>query len=390
MSKRPEDSPDLGYGQGITPEEWKEIKDWWLGDIVPKFKPWTPVDIQTGATFLRRNKLGAKELIRSKFKGSTRLVIIGMQQSPQVDNLPDEILEEIPQVDFIAVEVRDPKDQAGGFEEDKKGFATVNLGDGVLMQLSHEEARKKYPGQYRDPDQRDTSYDNSINLARASGIDVIYTAKGSTWKDMNRLAAQEVASYMNDYPNARGIYFSSIYSALKWPGYNDDKEREALEFNRPLTTANIFDTNPRTDESVRMPAYELGQQFPGEVYSMAQFVMPRGYGAEWKNLRSAVEEAEIPYRFMLDDIVVSPFAVQRDMFIGLAEIADEPIEDLWKYYGTIAQGFFGPRETRWDKVLDGVLVYPSNQALPKPPTQQEIMKAAMPVVAEILEDLDKK
>lgn len=377
---------DIGFGQGITRDQWREIKDWWVNGIVPQFKDWTVPQIEEGAQFLRANRVEAVELVRSKLQGGTRLVIMGMTQHPSFDHLPVQIIQQVPNLDFIAVEARGPDDKTGGFQEDKQGFASIDLGGGVIVNLSHEEAKRKYPDRYRDPDAPNTAFNHVIATAKEFETDVLYTMKGTTWKEMNRLAAQEIAAYMQKHPGASGVYFSSIYSALKWPGYETEEERKELEFSRPLASAHIFATDPRTDTSVRMPAFSLEQQFPGQVYSTSQFIMPKGYGAEWKNLRSAVEASGIQERFAMDNVLATPFAIQRYLFRGLAELSDTPDEELWKYFGTMAQGFFAPAEVRWDKVLDGVIIYPSDKSLPPSPTPQQMMEAAGKYIAEALKD----
>lgn len=375
---------DIGFGQGITRDQWQEIKDWWVNGIVPQFKDWIAPQIEEGAQFLRTNRVSAVELVRSKLQGGTRLVIMGMTQHPSFDHLPVQIIQQVPGVDFIAVEARGPDDKTGGLQEDKQGFASIDLGGGVIVNLSHEEAKRKYPEKYRDPDAPNTAFNHVIAAAREFGIDVLHSMKGATWREMNRLAAEELAVYMQKHPGARGVYFSSIYSALKWPGYETEEEHKELGFSRPLGSDHIFSTNPRTDTSVRMSAYALHELFPDQVYSMAQFVMPRGYGAEWKNLRSAVEASGIQERFAIDNVPSTPFAIQRYLFRGLAELSDTPDEELWKYFGTMAQGFFGPVEVRWDKVLDGVIIYPSDKPLLSSPTSEQMMEAAAKYIAEAL------
>ncbi len=380
----PQPQEDIGHGSGVTPDQWREIKDWWLKDVVPQFKDWTVAQVEDGASYLRANRRGATELISSKLQGPTRLVIIGMTQDPHVDNLPSTIIKTVPNLNFIAVEARDPNDTTGGFEEDKKGLTTVDLGKGIKMDMPHEEAKRVYPEKYRDPDAKNPAYDDVIAEAKGKGIDVLYTLKGTTWKDMNRLAADEITEYMQKDPKARGIYLPSVYSALKWPGYSSKKEEEALEFSRPLTTAHIFATNPRHDDSIRMPAFTLTQQFPGQVASLAQFVMPRGFGAEWKNLRAAVLGSGIRDRFAIVGLANSPFAIQRQIFRGAVELSEVPDEKLWKYFGTLAQGFFGPAETNWDRVLDGVIIYPSTELVPPTPTKEQLMEATMGHIKNLL------
>ncbi len=351
MSK--DESPDAGYGKGVTKEQWREIRDWWLGQIVPEFREWNREKIWEGARYLQANSLPAASLINSKLQEG-RLVIVGMVQHPSIDNLAHEIMES---VDFIAFDVRSPTDKSGGLREDREGLAIIDVGK-HRIEMPHAQAKKLYPDKYKDPDARNDAYDAAIEGAARKGIDVLFTMKGETWPEMNRLAAEEISEHMRRNPDSRGVYFSSIYSALKWPGYRNEKEREELDFGRPLSTDTIFSTNPRNDNSVRMAAYSLEQSFPGQVYSIGQFVMPGGYGMDWKNLRTATEESGIRERFAIDEIAKTPFAVQRYIFRGLIELSGIADEELWKYYGTIAQGFFGPAEVRWDRVLDGVIVYP--------------------------------
>lgn len=375
---------DIGYGDGVTPEQWKEIKDWWLDSIVPQFKNWSVAQVEEGVTYLRTNRIEATELIRLKLQGSTRLVIIGITQDPHVDNLPVGIMNAASNLNFIAVEVRDPNDTIGGLEEDKKGFTTIDLGGGFKVDMSHDEAKRLHPNQYKDPDARISEYDDVIAEAQGRGIDVLYTLKGATWADMNRLAAEEITEYMQRHPDAKGIYLPSIYSAFKWPGYASEEEEKALEFRRPLTRSHIFATDPRTDESIRMPAFSLDQQFPGQVTSLAQFAMPKGFGSEWKNLRAAVLGSGIQDRFAIENLTDSPFAIQREIFRGAVELSEISDDELWKYFGTWVQGYFGPVETNWDRVLDGVIIYPSPELLPPALTKEQLMEAAMKYIKQLL------
>lgn len=384
MGRTPENRQDIGYGQGITNKQWVEIKDWWTTQIVLNYKDWTQTQVEEGAEFLRNNRADVLDLLRAKLAADTRLVIVGMNQHPNFDHLPYELIARIPNLDFIAVEARSPQDNTRAFKEDKEGLATVDLGRGVRVDLPHEEAKRLYPDKYKEPDRRNAMYDGVVATVEYMGLNVLFTGKGDTWKDMNRLGADEIASYMDQYSDSRGIFFSSIYSALKWPGYKTKDEQKKIGFGRPLATAHMFSTDPRTDTSVRMPAFALEERFPGQVYSTAQFIMPRGFGAEWKNLRSSVTESRIQDRFALDNVASTPFAIQRQIFVGLAELSDTPHEKLWKYFGTMAQGFFGPAEVRWDKVLDGVIIYPSDQPLPKSPSIDQLMEAASIHIRKII------
>lgn len=374
---------DIGHCQGITKEQWQEVKEWWLNQILPDFRDWDAVRIEEGAGYLRANKIGALELIRSKLQADKRLAVVGMVQHPNVDNLPLEIIK-YANVDFIAVEARNPEDKIGGFKEDKEGLTTIDLGGGMLVDMPHEQAKKMHPDKYKNPDAPSDAYNTVIAVAENSGIHVLYAVKGATWKEMNMLSTEEIAGYMQKNPDARGVYFSSIYSALKWPGYSSKEEQEELGFGRPLASDHIFSTNPRNDTSVRMPAFSLEQLFPGQIYSVSQFIMPRGYGQEWKNLRLAVEASGIQKRFSIDNIASTPFAVQRYLFRGLVELSEIPDEELWKYFGTMAQGFFGPAEVRWDKVLDGVIIYPSDEQLPSPPTMEQMMEESAKYIAKAI------
>lgn len=386
MSKTPECSSEIGYGAGIKKSEWKEIKDWWLNRVIPNHKSWDNRQTGEAARFLASNQVGISELVRSKLESDKRLLILGMTPQLKFNNLYLDVLKESPRPGFIAVEVRDPLDNTGGFLEDKTGMTTIELGGGMKMDLSHQEARRLYPDKYQDPDKRNTEYDELVAAARDEGLDVLYTVKGSSWREMNSSAAEEIATYMKKYPNARGVYFSSIYSALKWPGYKTPEEQADLGYGRPLALSHIFSTDPRTDTSVRMPAYALEQEFPGQIFSAAQFVMPKGYGIEWKNLNSAVEICGIRNRFAIDNIATSPFAVQRLIFRGATELSEIPDEELWKYYGTLAQGFFGPMTVRWDKVLDGVMVYPSEEQLQAVMRPGRMLDAAGSCIASLLEN----
>lgn len=373
-----------GLHEGLTPEQWLEVEEWWQ-NLVPDFKDWTTNQTEQAADYLRANNVDAIGHIRSKFAETTRLAVVGMYFPPNFDNLPFQIVEQIPEVDFIAVDVRHPDDETS-FEEAKPLMTTVDLGDGMKVDMPYEEARRRYPDQFINAGQRPNPYEDVINAAQERGITVLYTERGSNWKEMHTLAAQEISDYMREHTEEKGVYFSSVYAALKWPGYQTKEEEEQLEFTRPLSTeAHFLSQDPKNDNSVRMPAYELEQQFPGQVYSTAQFAMPRGFGQEWKNLRSAVVASRIEQRFATD-IQNSPFAVQRYLFRGAVELHEVPDEELYKYFGTMAQGFFAPIEVLWEKVLDGVIVYPSKDPLPTPLTKEQMLERAGQYIAETMQD----
>lgn len=372
-------------------EEWKDVERWWKEEIVPNFQDWSDKQINEAAEYLRSNKRDAIELIRSKFEDNTRLVIVGTPGAPHVESLPFEVLNQIDKIDFIAFELRAPDDNTGGLKEDKEGLTRIELDNGLIEELSHDAARKKYPTRYRDPDERTQAYDVVIAEAERRGIHVLYVEKGTSWKEMNKLAAEEIANYMKENPNARGVYFSSIYSALKWSGYETEEERKTIGFSRPLSTDHIFSSDPRTqDSSVRMPAYALIEEFPGQVYTMGQFKMPTGYGQDWKNLRSAVEASILQERFAIDNLEDTPFAAQRYIFRGMVELASIPTEDLWQYFNSVAGGFFGPVEFNWDKVLDGVIIYSSEEKSPPPPTTEQMMEAAVELITDVLKDANEQ
>lgn len=368
-------------------DEWKEVERWWKDEIVPKFKEWGQEEVERAARYLQTHRLEVIELIQSELDGETRLFVVGMSGHPHLDHLPFDILEQVSGIDFIAVEVRSPDDATGGLEEDREGVARIELDGGMVVEMSQSEAKRLHPDKYKDPDERDPAWDNVIAEAQTRGIQVIYTKKGKSWKEMNKLGAEEVATYMREHPNAKGIYFTSVFGAMKWPGFATEAEHEAIGFGRPLTNDHVFSTNPRTqDVSVEMPAHALETEFPGQVYSTAQFIMPRGLGEEWKHLRMAVEASGIKDRFAIDELYDAPFAAQRHIFIGLAELADTPVEDLWQYFGTMAHGFFGPAEIRWDKVYDGVVINPSDQPLPPRPTKEQYMRAAAGIIGQIIDE----
>ncbi len=367
--------------KGLTIDQWEEVRGWWHS-LVPYFKDWAPNQIKQAADYLKVNNVNPVEHLRSKFDNGTRLVVIGVHFPPSVNDLPFQILENIPNLGFIAVDARDPKDETGSLEDSDPLFLTVDVGNGMKWDLPRAEALRKYPEQFENASKRSTKYDDLVKAAQEMGISVLYTEQGSNWKEMNRLASTQITEYMREHPNERGVFFSFMFQALKWPGYETQEEKEQLEFSRPMSTeAHFLAQDPRKDESVRMPAYELEQQFPGQVYSTAQFAMPRGLGQDWKNLRSAIATSGIKEPFALD-IKGTPFAEQRYIFRGAAELGDIKDEDLYKCFGTIAQGFFGPMEFLWEKVLDGVIVCPSDEPLPEPPTREEMLEAAGQFIAE--------
>ena len=229
--------------------EMKQVEQWWKNDIVPKFRDWTPEQIEDAAEYLKAHRQETIELIKSKFAGDTRLVVIGMMQHPHFDHLPFEMIEQIPDIDFIAVEVRPPDDNTTSLEDDRRGMIDIPLGNGMTVSMSYSQAKEKYPEYIAQLSRRNNTYDSVIADAEARGIKVIYTMRGKTWKEMNTLGPEEVAVHMKENPGAKGVYFTSVYGAMKWPGYQTEAEQEAIGFGRPLTTASMFDTNPRSQDT---------------------------------------------------------------------------------------------------------------------------------------------
>src|SRR3989344_4379487 len=164
MARTPENPKEFyksrGLHEGLTPKQWLEVEEWWQ-KLVPDFKDWTSEQTVQAADHLKANSSDVINHIRAKLTGATRLAVIGMYFPPNVDNLPFQIIEQIPDVNFIAVEVSHPEDTTR-LQEAKPLLATVDLGDGMKVDMPHEEARRRYPEQFEDASSRPNPYEDVI------------------------------------------------------------------------------------------------------------------------------------------------------------------------------------------------------------------------------------
>lgn len=362
-------------------EEDAQMKDWWVNKMLPLCKEWDGVKVAEAADYLRENAQDPLSLISDKLRGSARLVVFGMSRHPLQDDFVSTLLQ-LPEVDFIAVEAREPGDPSRALEEEKL-MTQVDVGEGVIMEVSLEEAKKKYPDRYKDPNKPPHFLDSVIGKARVRGLDVVYSVAGDTYPEVTKNMGQRVAEYMTTHPGSKGILFTTLLHAIKWPGYEAGEEAASIDSNRPFVNHYSFANAHFSDTKVKMPAYALDTAFPGEVYSLAQFEMPKGYGEEWRNLRSTVATLGNREPFSIDRITGSPFAEQWRILRLFGELESWPVEDLWQVVGP----YCGPTKIDWGKLVDGIVVYPSDKPIPRRQTHEEFMAKAGEVVKDVLADL---
>ena len=325
-----------------------KFKELWVNEILPSCRSWSEEGIKEAANDLRTNRRDPVELVRDRLAAGNRLVIIGTKVHPLYDALPQRILNELP-IDFVAIEAREPGDSHRMLQEEEM-LGIVKVGD-VTIEMSHEEAKKKFPDNYQDPNKPIHTWDSLIGKARNEGLDIVYTLSGNNWKDLNAGISTRIAAYLEQHPDARGVYFATLLHALAWPGYKTKKEGGKIGFIKPFHNDYSFAKFYLSDSRVRMPAYELKRLFPDQVYTAAQMTMPQGYGIEWRNLRDAVQASEIGSPFAIDQVADSPFANQGYLYDPFgAQETGMPDEEL--YRAAI------PVDVNWGKLLDGVIVYP--------------------------------
>ncbi|GEM_PF-3311263 len=358
--------------------EKRRTQQLWVNEILPATKPWTEGKVAEAAAYLKTYQVDPLELIGRKFAEGQRLVVLGMAMHSLRDDLVTRILQETPNLSFVAIDAREPQDKARALEEERR-FAKINLGGGVVVEMSHEQAKEQYPDKYKDPDDPSHIFDSLIGRARLRDIDLVYAVSGDTWKQVNASIPERISAYMQEHPQAQGIYVTSLLRSIYWPGYGSKKDARRIGFNRPFVDAYSIANAHLSDTKVRMPAYELKRKFPGEVYNVGQFVMPRGFGGEWKNLRQTVAASDIDGRFSIDGIDKSPFNNQwnlLDYFGVMGSIEEVPEEELYQYVGA--------KKIDWGKLMDGVIIYPSTELEPPKPTSGDIFNAAATVIRDTL------
>lgn len=361
-------------------KEDNKVKDWWFNTVIPRCKDWDKAKIAQETKFLKDNAQNPIALMEEKLRGSTRLIILGLTRHPLQDNLTARMLTELPNLDFVALETREPTDKTLALKEEL--LTQVDMGDGVVMEMPVEMARKKYPDKYRDPNKPTHILDSLIAKARLKHLDIINALTGDTYKKNIEGIGARISEYMTSHPDAKGILFTNLLQSIKWPGYKTEAEKRAIGFHRPFVDMYSLANAHYSDTKIRMPAYTLHANFPGQVYNLAQFEMPKGYGYEWKNLRAASAALGTREPFAIDNIVCSSFAQQWSIVKCLAELENWPVEELWQ----VAGPFCGPTMIDWGKLIDGIIIYPSDKPLTKPLASKQLMEKAGEVIADLLKD----
>lgn len=358
-----------------------QMKDWWVNKMLPLCREWDDAKVAEAVEYIRENARDPLALIADKLRGSTRLVVVGLSRHPLQDDLVGRMLQ-LPNIGFVAVEARSPGDKARALKEETL-FTQVDLGEGIIMEVSQDKAKRKYPNRHRDRNKPQHFLDSVIARARVRDLDVIYALAGDTYKEVTANMGQRVAEYMTNHPGSKGILFTTLLHAIKWPGYETPEEGTAINSNRPFVDYYSLANAHYSDTQIRMPAYILHAAFPGEVYSLTQFEMPKGYGEEWRDLRSAVAALGNRQPFAIEDIAKSPFAEQWRILRLFPELESWAVEDLWQIIGP----YCGPTKIDWGKLIHGVVVYPSDKELPRKQTHQEFLDKAGTVIKDVLDDL---
>lgn len=383
----------------MTVEEAKEHEQWereaiqkFANEIIPSTKDLISEQTLVYAAEVVMNSVEPFKLLENRFSSGTRLSIIGMVQHPLQDRLPLEVIEQSRNlgIDFIAVHVRSPDDSIRVYKEDREGLVAIKVKGVGTVEMSHEEAQRRHPEEYRALFQENREWDSVIATAREWGLDVLCVEGGDSWKDANQEVVDRIGTHLEEHPDSKGVYFSPLLFSIYWPGGTQEERRQMGA--RPFVDVDSIANAHLSDTSIQMAAYGLRERFPGQVHSMPQFVMPRGFGKEWGHFRQVVNATGIPKRFALDNIAEMPFAVQRYLFnafpeFGLGEMSDEELaEFLVLSGGGFFGGYMGIVEINWGKLIDGVIVYPSDAPLPKTPTPQEFMDATSDYVADTIKD----
>ncbi|MFH1601341.1 MAG: hypothetical protein ABIB61_00060 [Candidatus Shapirobacteria bacterium] len=381
----------------MTSEEADEYETWeeetiqrFVDEIIPSTKELTPEQALIYAAEVVTNSREPLRLLKDRFSTGTRLSIIGMVQHPLQDRLPLEVIERSKDlgIDFIAVHVRNPNDPTRVYKEDREGLVAIKVKGVGMVEMSHEEAQRKHPEQYRSLFKENREWDGVIATARERGVGVMYVEAGDSWTEANQEVVNIISAHLEEHPDSKGVYFSPLLSSIYWPGGSREEHREIGA--RPFVDVYSLANAHLSDTSIQMAAYGLREKFPGQVHSMPQFVMPRGFGKEWGHFRQVVNATGIPDRFALDNISGTPFATHRYLFnsfpeFRLEELSDQEIAEFLVCthgYG----GWMGVVEIKWGKLIDGVIVYPSDTPLPKSPTPQEFMEAASDYIAGNIEE----
>lgn len=324
----------------------REFHERWNNEILPSSRPWSEEGIAEAGRYLVEHSSEPLSLLNEKLRGRTRLAVIGAYIHLLNDDLLIRAVQELP-IDFIAVDVHEPSEPREQLKETTV-FGEVELTSGVVVEMPVDEA-KKHEG-FKDPMKPTHAYDSLIARARLRGLDIVYAPSVKSWKEENSAIAERVAQHMRSNPDSRGLYITSLLRALAWSGYRNKREAQKIGFMRPFVDDQSIAKAHYSDVSVRMPTYKLKTQFPDEVYTTAQFVMPRGFGVEWRNLRQAVEASGQQGRYALDDISDSPFAIQWYLYDPFhAQELGVPDEELYK--------MAMPMNIEWKNLLDGVIIY---------------------------------
>lgn len=367
-------------------KEDEELRRWWIDEMLPTCREWSPEQQQHGAEYLRDHATDPVALLKGKFESGTRLATVGLFTHPLDNDFISRIFDEIPNVDFIALESRPPTEPNVPFQ-DEKGFVSLHLPNGVIMEVSAEEAEKNYPEEYKNLRRPSHVFDSILGKARLIGADIIHTIDGNTYEEAVQHISDSIADYMKQHPQAKGIYFASPPHALKWPGYTEedlqDEEKRGSLGARPFINIYTLAEANRNDPRLKMPMGTLEQQFPGQVYTLMQFPMPRGFGKEWRNLKQSVQSSELSDYFAVDNLRDTPFALQRYITYMFPELASWPEEDLWMMLGAA-----GPLEINWGKLVDGIFILPSDEEEPKKPSQEDLMQAFADVIVGQLKNIE--
>jgi hypothetical protein len=339
--------------------------DNWERDVTPLIQ-WPEERMSRAVEYLKTQTTDPLSLFEEKLKGSTRLIVFGVGPKPLDISLIDKLLV-LPQVGFVGIDERAPGDKARALPAES--MVQIELGDGVVVEMSASEAQKKFPQHVqRDPNKPIHFYDPIVGRARLKGKDVLYTLSGDSYEEAVNNTTKTVTDYLTRNPNSKGIIFTTVLKSLKWPGGKEERLREVHDPIRPFVDAYTMLNPEWNDPRIPMPAYNLASRFPHQVYSVAEFAMPEGYYSQWKNFRTAVDRAQLKQPSALDNIAASPFTedwvLERDFD---SEIA---------------------KRLQWGELLDGVVIYPSD--VPVEPekkiksllTNPEIVAQALNKIAE--------
>ena len=367
---------------GEEDEEKAKLKKWWVEEALPSSEEWGASQVQEGVKFLRDKLEDAVKLVNWNLAGETRLQVLGVVD-PMKEGLTFRLVDEVPGLSFIVLEgvgANLVKNTLPG-----NGLIKVNLGNGLVVEMHINEARRRYPGQFKEGLPEASPWAEVVKLARMKGVKVLFTPEAKSWKEHNQVMEAMIEEYMREHPEARGIYFASLLNSLAWPGFGSKEESEQIAFNRPFVDNYSLANAEYSDTGVRTVTAGLKRTFPGQVHNMAQFVMPKGFGREWRNLRTCVSESGLMGVAAINGLADSPFAIQHYLLILLPELNDWPKEDLWP-----ALGLCGPARIDWGRLYDGVVVYPSEKRYipPEPLTTRQLMEKVAPLIGDMLGEME--